>query len=99
MLLPSIKSRPVYGTLAPRAGAVHLLVADADGAEAILDLASIASCDFFEKARIFYVPGRGAAGDFETRLTTLRPLAYNASPTIAPMLPPLSQTLSTARMP
>jgi dimethylamine monooxygenase subunit C len=98
MLLPSIKSRPVYGTLTPRAGTAHLFVADAEGAEAILDLAGIASPDFFEKARIFYVPARGAARDFETRLTTLRPHAYNASPTIAAMLPRLSQTLSTARM-
>jgi dimethylamine monooxygenase subunit C len=98
MLLPSIKSRPVYGTLAPRAGTAHLFVADAEGAEAILDLAGIASPDFFEKAQIFYVPTRGAAGDFETRLTALRPHAYNASPSIAAMLPRLSQTLSTARM-
>jgi DNA-directed RNA polymerase subunit RPC12/RpoP len=98
MLLPSIKSRPVYGTLAPRVGTAHLFVADADGAEAILDLAAIASPDFFERAQIFYVPGRGAASDFETRLTGLRPHAYNASPSIAAMLPRLSQTLSTARM-
>jgi dimethylamine monooxygenase subunit C len=98
MLLPSIKSRPVYGTLAPRAGAAHLFVADAEGAEAILDLAGIASPDFFEKAQIFYVPTRGAVSDFETRLTALRPHAYNASPSIAAMLPRLSQTLSTARM-
>jgi len=98
MLLPSIKSRPVYSTLAPRAGTAHLLVADADGAEAIVDLAGIASPHFFEKAQILYVPGRGAAGDFETRLTTLRPRAYNSAPSIAAMLPRLSQTLSTARM-
>ena len=98
MLLPSIKSRPVYGTLAPRSGTAHLFVADAEGAEAILDLVGIASPDFFEKAQIFYVPTRGATGDFETRLTALRPHAYNASPSIAAMLPRLSQTLSTARM-
>ncbi len=98
MLLPSIKSRPVYGTLAPRAGTAHLLVADADGAEAILDLAKVASRDFFETAQIFYVPGRAAGRNFETRLTALRPFAYNAAPSIAAMLPRLSQTLSTARM-
>ena len=98
MLPPSIKSRPVYGTLAPRAGTAHLFVADAEGAEAILDLAGIASPDFFKKAQIFYVPTRGAAGDFETRLTALRPHCYNSSPSIAAMLPRLSQTLSTARM-
>jgi hypothetical protein len=98
MLLPSIKSRPVYGTLTPRTGTAHLFVADAEGAEAILDLASLASPNFFEKAQIFYVPARGAAGHLETRLTALRPFAYNAAPSIAAMLPRLSQTLSTARM-
>jgi len=97
MRLPSIKSRPVYGTLAPRTGTAHLFVADAEGAEAILDLASFASSNFFEKAQIFYVPKRGA-GHLEARLTALRPFAYNASPSIAAMLPRLSQTLSTARM-
>ena len=35
----SIRSRPVYGTLASRAGASHLFVADAEGAEAVLDVA------------------------------------------------------------
>ncbi len=35
----SIRSRPVYGTLELRAGAAHLLIADAYGAEAILDVA------------------------------------------------------------
>jgi dimethylamine monooxygenase subunit C len=98
MLLPSIKSRPVYGKLVPRAGTTHLFVADADGAEAILDLARIASPNFFENARIFYVPGCEATGDFGTRLTALKSHAYNPSPSIAAMLPRLAQTLSIARM-
>ena len=36
----SICSRPVYGTLELRAGALHLLIADAHGAQAILDVAT-----------------------------------------------------------
>ena len=35
----AIKSRPTYGTLEVRAGKSHLFVADAEGAEAIIDLA------------------------------------------------------------
>ena len=31
---PSIRSRPVYGTLELRRGPAHLLIADAEGAEA-----------------------------------------------------------------
>ena len=36
----SIRSRPVWGTLEPRAGKHHLMIADAEGAEAILDVAT-----------------------------------------------------------
>ena len=34
----SIRSRPVYGVLQPRAGTAHLCVADGEGAGAIRDL-------------------------------------------------------------
>ena len=37
---PSILSRPVYGVLEARAGHQHLMIADAEGAEAILDIAT-----------------------------------------------------------
>ena len=37
----AIKSRPVYGELEPRKGKAHLLIADSEGAQAILDLAKI----------------------------------------------------------
>ena len=36
----SILSRPVYGVLEARAGHQHLMIADAEGAEAILDIAT-----------------------------------------------------------
>jgi len=36
----SIKSRPTYGKLEKRAGKSYLFIADAEGAEAIIDLAS-----------------------------------------------------------
>ena len=52
MLVSGIKSRPVYGTLSPHANASrHLLVADAEGAQAILDLAGAAPEDFLAFAR------------------------------------------------
>lgn len=51
----SITSRPVYGTLEPRAGKAHLMVADAQGAEAILDLATADSA-LMAKAQIIYIP-------------------------------------------
>ena len=35
---PAIKSRPVYGVLELRPGALHLVVADGEGAEAVIDM-------------------------------------------------------------
>ncbi len=99
---PSIKSRPVYGTLQPRPGSLHLFVADAEGAAAILDLARKAPPDFFSRAHIIYVAAAKSAGgerqDFGGRLQALGPDAYYEGPTIAAALPRLTQTLSTARM-
>jgi dimethylamine monooxygenase subunit C len=95
---PSIKSRPVYGKLARRAGTAHLFVADAEGAEAILDLARDCGPDFFEKAQIYYVPGRMAESDFTSRLMAIRSFSYVTAPSIPAMLPRLSQAFATARM-
>lgn len=53
---PSIKSRPVYGVLEPRIGYAHLLIADAEGAEAIIDLCSKADPSFLDAAHIIYIP-------------------------------------------
>jgi hypothetical protein len=97
MIEPSIISRPVYGTLSPQPGKAHLLIADADGAEAILDLAKIAPDGFFAGAHIIYVPGEGGRGHAE-RLAVLGPARFYEGPSIAAALPRLKQTLATAHM-
>ena len=96
MPAPSIKSRPVYGTLMPRPGRLHLLVADAEGAEAVLDLATRAPAGFFDKAHIIYVPGHCAGA--AAKLAALKPAALYEGPTIAAILPRLTQYLVNARM-
>ena len=58
---PTIKSRPVYGTLTPQPGKDHLFIADVEGAEAILDLAKAAPEGFFGAAEIVFIPR--ASGD------------------------------------
>ena len=96
MLVSGIKSRPVYGTLTPRAGAAeHLFVADADGALAILDLAKTAPSGFFAKAHIIYVP---LDRDHSAALKELTPAMFYVGPTIAAALPRLAQTLANATM-
>ncbi len=94
---PSIKSRPVYGTLQPQPGALHLFVADGEGASAILDLAAKASPGFFRKAHIIYIPDSAASQTWRS-LAGAPPDSFYDGPSIAAALPRLAQALSTARM-
>jgi hypothetical protein len=99
MLVQGIKSRPVYKTLEPRVGGpLHLFVADAEGAAAILDLAAKAPAGFFDKAHIVYVPAGAAPKAYGAKLKALNPFIYYEGPSIAAALPRLAQTLATARM-
>lgn len=95
---PSIKSRPVYGTLKPQPGALHLLVADREGGSAILDLAAKASPEFFQQAHIIYISEATSSHEFGEALRALRPDSFYEGPSIAAALPRLAQALSTARM-
>jgi predicted RNA-binding Zn-ribbon protein involved in translation (DUF1610 family) len=88
----SIKSRPIYGTLEAREGAAHLLVADAHGAEAILD---VATPDMMAKAHIIYIP---KGQDFEDRLRALKPASFYSGPSYSAAEPRLHKTLADARM-
>jgi hypothetical protein len=98
MAAPLFKSRPTHGKLEPRAGAAHLLVADAEGAEAILDLAQRGGSSLFAKAQIYYVPGRTKGSDLESRLAALGPFSFTIAPSISALLPKLKQVFATARM-
>lgn len=99
MLVSGIKSRPVYGTLAIRPSAtLHLFVADAEGAQAILDMAKTASVPFLDKAHIIYIPGGAAQKNYGTALKALGPDMFYEGPTIAAALPRLAQTLANAHM-
>jgi hypothetical protein len=94
---PTIKSRPVYGTLAPQPGKDHLFVADAEGAEAILDLAKAAPEGFFASAEIVFIP-RATDDRYTGSLQALSPARWYEGPSIHAALPRLRQTLATARM-
>jgi hypothetical protein len=94
---PTIKSRPVYGTLAPQPGKDHLFIADAEGAEAILDLAKAAAADFFANAEIVFIP-RSTGDRYTGALQALSPARWYEGPSIGAALPRLRQTLATAHM-
>ncbi len=88
----SIKSRPVYGTLEPRPGKAHLFVADAEGAEAIIEVAA-RDAGLMAKAHIIYIP-KGA--DFADKLHALNPAQFYEGPTYAASVQRLRHVLENA---
>ncbi|WP_420860419.1 dimethylamine monooxygenase subunit DmmA family protein [Algirhabdus cladophorae] len=87
---PSIKSRPVYGTLEARQGAAHLMIADAEGAEAILD---IATPELMAKTHIIYIP---RATDFADKLRALTPAQFYEGPSYAAAVTRIQRVLQDA---
>ena len=92
----SIASRPVYGTLAPRPGKAHLMIADAEGAEALLDLAA-QDAGLMGKAHILYIP-RATGQTYTDRLRALDPAQFYVGPSFDAALPRLRRVLSDAHM-
>jgi predicted RNA-binding Zn-ribbon protein involved in translation (DUF1610 family) len=88
----SIISRPVYGTLEVRSGKHHLMVADAEGAEAILD---VATPDLMANSHIIYIP-RGT--DYADKLRMLKPAQFYAGPTYAASASRIQRVLDGSHM-
>lgn len=88
----SIKSRPIYGTLEARSGKSHLMIADAEGAEAILDLAE-AHPELMAKAHIIFI-SKGT--DYADRLKALGPAQFYEGPTYEASVQRLRHVLANA---
>ena len=91
---PAIKSRPVYGELTPRAGAVHLAIADGEGAAAV---ARIATPAILPHLHIIYLPGPTGT-DQSAALQALGAAQFCRSPSFAAALPRLRRVLADAHM-
>jgi dimethylamine monooxygenase subunit C len=89
---PSIRSRPVYGTLEARPGKHHLMIADADGAEAIL---AIATPELMAKSHIIYIP-KGAT--HTEALRDLKPAQFYEGPSYSASVPRIQRVLLDAHM-
>lgn len=96
---PSIPSRPTYGELEPRPGGAHLMVADGEGAEALLDLWDRApdAPAMLARSHVIYCPGPNGEDLFD-RLLARRPAQAHRAPTFAAALPRLRAVLGQARM-
>ena len=96
----TIKSRPVYGVLEPKAGARHLVVADGEGADALIDLVAKfgdGSADILRNLHIIYTPGPNGT-DKTAELEKLGAAQFFSAPSIPTLLPRLQRVLADAHM-
>ena len=91
----AILSRPRYGVLTVRPGSSHLMLADGDGAGAILDLALGAAV--LATTHIIYIPGANGV-DRAADLQALGAAQFLRAPTFATALPRLQKVLADAHM-
>ena len=94
---PSINSRPVYGELEVRAGKHHLMIADAEGAEAILDLATSAPADLWAATHIIYIP-KTTSETYTTKLEALNPKQLYVGPSYEAAQSRIATTFSKSHM-
>ncbi|MFO1203734.1 MAG: dimethylamine monooxygenase subunit DmmA family protein [Tabrizicola sp.] len=96
---PSIRSRPVYSPLEPRPASLHLIIADGEGADAVLGLLSRAEdrSVMLQAAHVMYAPGPTGT-DQTPALEALGAAQFFRAPTIPALLPRLQRVLSDAHM-
>lgn len=96
---PSIKSRPVYAPLEARPGALHLIVADGEGADAVTEMLAKATeaGNLLDAAHVMYCPGPTGT-DLSAKLEALGAAQFFRAPTIPALLPRLVRVLSDAHM-
>jgi len=92
---PSIRSRPVYGTLSAVNATAHLCVADAAGGAALRELFTHAPPGFAARTEIDYVPG---PEDHTDALRALAPARFHTSPTVPALLPRLVRQFERMHM-
>ena len=98
MLVDGIKSRPVYAPLSARPGRRHLIVANGEGALAVLELVAAAPDGFLAAASVVYVPGGSVAAGHGERLGNLGADDYREVANEAAALTLFRASLETARM-
>jgi predicted RNA-binding Zn-ribbon protein involved in translation (DUF1610 family) len=96
---PTIRSRPVYAPLEPRPGQLHLMVADGEGADALVDLLAKANnrSEILTSAHVIYAPGPNGT-DRSDALQALGLRQFFRAPTIPALLPRLIRVLADAHM-
>lgn len=99
MLSGEMLSRPLYPGLTPDLHAKqNLILAEGEGAAAVLDLAAKSPENFFSRATILFCPAGSAGKGYEEKLKALAPQAFWVLPTLATAMFRLKGVLATATM-
>jgi len=96
----SIRSRPVHTGLRPRPGSAHLIIADGEGAEAVLDLfgrLGVARAATLATSHLIYTPGPNGT-DQSAALMALAAREFHRASDMPALLSHLQQVLHGARM-
>lgn len=91
---PSILSRPVYAVLDSHGATPALMLADAEGAAALIGLAE-RDASVMDHAHLIFIPGGAGYG---ARLRALGPRMYREGPSYAAILPRFRKALADAQM-
>ena len=97
---PSITTRPVYGILEPQQGSAHLMIADGEGAGAILDLFARAGqqgIDLRPSTHLIYVTAANGT-DLSDELARLGVAKFYHGPTLAAPMSRITKALTDASM-
>lgn len=93
------KSRPFYGVLKPTQALAHLIVAEGEGAQAVMELVAKAPDDFTSQATLLYAEGPYSPDNGNTQaLRELGFARFHTSATAAAAIPRLNGTLERLRM-
>ena len=99
MLMPGMKSRPVYPGFKADVCAKHnLIAAEGEGANAVLDMAKTVPADFFSRTTILFCAAGSGPRDYENNLRDLKPFALWVLPTLATAMFRLRGALATMTM-
>ncbi|MBA3909523.1 MAG: hypothetical protein C0524_06470 [Rhodobacter sp.] len=96
---PTIRSRPVYAALEPWPGRLHLIIADGEGADAVIGMLVKANnrSEILSATHVMYTPGPNGT-DLSSKLEALGAAQFFRAPTIPALLPRLQRVLSDAHM-
>ena len=93
----AIPSRPVYGVLEYRPGKAHLMIADAEGGQALLDMVAVAPAGMMATAHIIYI-SKNTGAAYVAKFEALNPAQFYQGSSYPASVSRLRRVLSASHM-